>query len=329
MRAKLLAIACTLLLQRSNVEGKQHSEDQSQQNRRLAQLLFAISPHAFSRSASRRAVFASSPTDNLVRMVAGEKTADDGVDTLLSQFGLPGVDLSTGRRSAMGLGVAAFATATLGNVQPAAAEDGMFSLPPLPYAYDALEPHIDASTMKFHHDFHHQAYINNLNKAMAGKPAASLVSLMPGAIGANLNNGGGGHYNHWVFWYIMGPDAGGAPSGDLGEKIDAAFGSYDEFKSKFSAAAAGVFGSGWAWLAVAKDGSVKIVTTPNQDNPLMDGATEAGLIPILGIDVWEHAYYLKYQNRRPEYISAFFNVINWPKVGEYYATAASGKAIEF
>ena len=188
-----------------------------------------------------------------------------------------------------------------------------------------LEPHIDAATMKFHHDFHHQAYINNLNKAMAGKDAAPLVSLMPGAKAAKLNNAGGGHYNHCLFWTTMSGSGGGAPSGALGDKMNAAFGSYDDFKTAFSAAAAGVFGSGWAWLAVAKDGSVKIVTTPNQDNPLMDSDD----IPILGLDVWEHAYYLKYQNRRPEYISAFYNVIDWGKVGEYYATAASGKAIEF
>jgi len=202
----------------------------------------------------------------------------------------------------------------------------MFSVPPLPYDYNALEPHIEAATMKFHHDFHHQAYVNNLNKAMAGKDAASLVSLMPGAKAAKLNNAGGGHYNHCLFWSTMGPKCGGAPTGDLAAKIDAAFGSYDEFKTKWAAAAAGVFGSGWAWLAVAKDGSVSIVTSPNQDNPLMDGD---GLIPILGIDVWEHAYYLKYQNRRPEYITAFFNVIDWAKVGEYYASAAAGKPIEF
>merc|ERR1719387_1389533 len=219
----------------------------------------------------------------------------------------------------------------LSNLRPAVADDvgGMFSVPPLPYAYDALEPHIDAATMKFHHDFHHQAYVNNLNKAMAGKEAQSLVSLMPGAKAAKLNNAGGGHYNHCMFWSIMGPGAGGAPSGVLAEKINAAFGSYDEFKAKWSAAAAGVFGSGWAWLAVAKDGSVKIVTTPNQDNPLMEGATESGLVPVLGLDVWEHAYYLKYQNRRPEYIAAWFNVINWSKVGEYYATAAKGEPVSF
>jgi len=208
----------------------------------------------------------------------------------------------------------------------AQAQEGMFSLPPLPYDYGALEPHIDAATMKFHHDFHHQAYINNLNKAMAGKDAATLTSLMSGAKAAKLNNAGGGHYNHCLFWTIMGPNAGGEPTGVLAEKITAAFGSYDEFKAAFAAAAAGVFGSGWAWLAVAKDGSVEIVTSPNQDNPLMD---DSGLIPIMGLDVWEHAYYLKYQNRRPEYIGAFWNVVNWEKVGEYYGTAADGKPIEF
>ena len=226
---------------------------------------------------------------------------------------------------ALALGLVA-ATPLLGVPMPAAAEDGMFSVPPLPYAYDALEPHVDAATMKFHHDFHHQAYVNNANKAMAGKPAASIASLMKDAKKNKLNNAGGGHYNHCMFWTIMGPKAGGAPSGVLAEKIDAAFGSFDEFKDKFAASAAGVYGSGWAWLAVGKGGAVEIVTTPNQDNPLMDGG---GLIPILGIDVWEHAYYLKYQNRRPEYISAWWNVVNWDKVGEYYATAASGKAIEF
>ena len=164
---------------------------------------------------------------------------------------------------------------------------------------------------------------------MAGKPDATLVSLMKDAKAAKLNNAGGGHYNHCLFWSTMGKDCGGAPSGDLAAKIDAAFGSYDDFKTQFGTAAAGVFGSGWAWLAVAGDGSLKIVTTPNQDNPLMDGATEAGLVPILGLDVWEHAYYLKYQNRRPEYIAAYWNVVNWNKVGEYYAGAAKGTPVSF
>jgi len=209
------------------------------------------------------------------------------------------------------------------------AETGMFSLPPLPYQYDALEPYIDSSTMKFHHDFHHKAYVSKLNKAMTGKQKTSLVSLMKGAKAAKLNNAGGGHYNHCLFWTIMSHNGGGHPLGALAEKMNAVFGSYGEFKANFSAAAADVFGSAWAWLAVAKDGDLKIVTTANQDNPLMDGATEASLIPILGIDVWEHAYYLKYQNRRPEYIAAWFNVVNWGKVDEYYATAASGKPIEF
>jgi len=248
-----------------------------------------------------------------------------GEELLMSKFGVPTPnEYVTNRRTALGFGAAAALVPMLG-ATPAFADDAMFSVPPLPYAYDALEPHIDAATMKFHHDFHHQAYVNNLNKAMAGKPAASLASLMPGAKAAKLNNAGGGHYNHCLFWNIMGPKGGGEPSGALGDKMTAAFGSYDDFKTQFSAAAAGVFGSGWAWLAVAKDGSVKIVTTPNQDNPLMEGDD----IPIMGIDVWEHAYYLKYQNRRPEYIAAWYNVINWDKVGEYYATAASGKAVEF
>jgi Fe-Mn family superoxide dismutase len=164
---------------------------------------------------------------------------------------------------------------------------------------------------------------------MAGKDPVSLVSLMPGAKAAKLNNAGGGHYNHCLFWTTMSGKGGGEPSGTLGEKMTEAFGSYEDFKAKWSAAAAGVFGSGWAWLAVDKAGAVSIVTTPNQDNPLMEGATEAGLIPIMGIDVWEHAYYLKYQNRRPEYIAAFYNVINWDKVGEYYASAAAGTPIAF
>jgi len=246
---------------------------------------------------------------------------------LLSRFGVPVEQHVTSRRSALQLGAFAAAAAPLAAfVTPAVAEDGMFSVPPLPYDYGALEPTIDAATMKFHHDFHHQAYVNNLNKAMAGKPAASLTSLMPGAKAAKLNNAGGGHYNHCMFWSTLGPNCGGAPNGALAAKIDAAFGSFDEFKTAWGAAAAGVFGSGWAWLAVGKDGSVKILTSPNQDNPLMDGN---GDIPIYGLDVWEHAYYLKYQNRRPEYIGASWNVVNWAKVGEYYETASKGTPIEF
>jgi len=259
---------------------------------------------------------------------ASVSMTEKGEDVLMSRYGVPSCDLTVSRRSAV-LGLAAVLP-VLGMNEMAYAADGMFSVPPLPYAYDALEPTIDAATMKFHHDFHHQAYVTNLNKAMAGKDAASLVSLMPQAKANKLNNAGGGHYNHCLFWNTMGPKAGGAPSGTLAEKIDAAFGSFDEFKTQFGAAAAGVFGSGWAWLAVAKDGSVKIVTTPNQDNPLMEGATESGLVPVLGLDVWEHAYYLKYQNRRPEYIAAWWNVVDWKKVGEYYDTyGAKGEPIPF
>jgi Fe-Mn family superoxide dismutase len=262
----------------------------------------------------------------MARARACPRMTMSGEEVLMTRFGLPMAEnVVTDRRSALGLGMAAAALPLLSFEGAAFADDGMFTVPPLPYAYDALEPHIDAATMKFHHDFHHQAYVNNLNKAMAGKDKASLVSLMPGAKAAKLNNAGGGHYNHCLFWSTMGPKAGGEPTGALADKIKDAFGSYDDFKTQFSASAAGVFGSGWAWLAVAKDGSVKIVTTPNQDNPLMEGDD----IPIMGIDVWEHAYYLKYQNRRPEYIAAFYNVINWDKVGEYYASAAKGTPIEF
>jgi len=251
-----------------------------------------------------------------------------GEDDLLRRFGLPYEMFTPSRRDILGLAASAIAANTIQGA--AVAQDAMFTLPPLPYDYAALEPHIDAATMKFHHDFHHQAYINNLNKAMAGKPAAALTDLMPGAIAAKLNNAGGGHYNHCLFWTIMSKDGGGAPTGVLAEKINAAFGSFDEFKTAFAAAAASVFGSGWAWLVVDKTGSVKIVTTPNQDNPLMNGASEPGLIPILGIDVWEHAYYLKYQNRRPEYITAWWNVVNWDKVGEYYTKyGVKGEPVPF
>ena len=198
-----------------------------------------------------------------------------------------------------------------------------FTLPPLPYAYNALEPHIDEQTMKIHHDKHHQAYVDNLNKAIAGTEHEnkSLEEIVKhaGAISAPVRNNGGGHWNHSFFWESLAANAGGAPSGALGDAINAAFGSFDEFKTKFSAAGIGRFGSGWAWLIV-KDGKLEISSTPNQDNPLMDVADVKGT-PLLGVDVWEHAYYLKYQNKRPDYLNAIWNVINWSKVAERFAAA--------
>ncbi len=198
-----------------------------------------------------------------------------------------------------------------------------FELPKLPYANDALEPHIDARTMEIHHDKHHGGYVTKLNGALEGKPEAnsSLEELMKnvGKLGAAVRNNGGGHYNHSLFWPILSPDGGGKPSGELASAIDSAFGSFDKFKEEFENAAATRFGSGWAWLIVA-DGKLKVTSTPNQDNPLMDVAEVKGK-PILGLDVWEHAYYLKYQNKRPEYISAFWNVVNWDKVTENYKKA--------
>jgi len=198
-----------------------------------------------------------------------------------------------------------------------------FTLPALPYAHDALEPHIDTLTMQIHHGKHHQAYVDNLNKALAGTPNEnkSLEELVKnaGAISAPVRNNGGGHWNHTFFWESLAPNAGGAPSGALGDAINSAFGSLDEFKTKFAAAGVGRFGSGWAWLIV-KDGKLEISSTPNQDNPLMDVAEVKGT-PILGVDVWEHAYYLKYQNKRPDYLAAIWNVINWNKVAERFAAA--------
>jgi Fe-Mn family superoxide dismutase len=199
-----------------------------------------------------------------------------------------------------------------------------FELPALPYATNALEPHIDARTMEIHHTKHHQAYVTNLNNAIAGSPAENLsieeicknISKYPVAV----RNNGGGHYNHTLFWNIMAPNAGGLPSGDLANAIDKQFGNFEEFKKQFAAAGATRFGSGWAWLAVKEDKSLCVCSTPNQDNPLMDIAECKGT-PILGMDVWEHAYYLHYQNRRPDYITAFFNVINWNKVAELYKKA--------
>ena len=198
-----------------------------------------------------------------------------------------------------------------------------FTLPALPYAHDALEPHIDALTMQIHHGKHHQAYVDNLNKAIAGTPNEnkSLEELVKaaGTISPAVRNNGGGHWNHSFFWEILAPNAGGKPSGKLAAAIDAAFGSFDEFKTKFSAAGATRFGSGWAWLIV-KDGKLEVSSTPNQDNPLMDVAEVKGT-PILGLDVWEHAYYLKYQNKRPDYLAAIWNVINWKKVEEKFEKA--------
>ncbi|HPY62909.1 MAG TPA: superoxide dismutase [Kiritimatiellia bacterium] len=193
---------------------------------------------------------------------------------------------------------------------------------PLPYAYDALEPYIDAQTMEIHYSKHHQAYFNNLVKAVAGtemegKAVEALfpeISKLPVAV----RNNGGGHWNHTFFWNSMAPNAGGTPEGALLAAIEKSFGSFDEFKKQFEAAAVGRFGSGWAWLAVDANGSLFVSSTPNQDNPLMDVVEKRGT-PILGVDVWEHAYYLKYQNLRASYVSAFWNVVNWPEVAKRYA----------
>lgn len=195
-----------------------------------------------------------------------------------------------------------------------------FNLAPLPYSYDALEPHIDTLTMQIHHGKHHQAYVDNLNKALAGTPneGKSLEELVANAgnISAPVRNNGGGYWNHTFFWESLAPNAGGVPTGSLLEAINAAFGSFDEFKTKFAAGGVGRFGSGWVWLIV-KEGKLEISSTPNQDNPLMDVAEVKGT-PILGVDVWEHAYYLKYQNKRPDYLAAIWHVVNWAKVQERY-----------
>jgi superoxide dismutase, Fe-Mn family len=195
-----------------------------------------------------------------------------------------------------------------------------FTLPALPYAANALEPHIDARTMEIHHGKHHNAYVTNLNNAIAGTDAEKLtieeicknISKYPAAV----RNNGGGHYNHSLFWTVLGAN-GGSPSGALADAINASFGNFDEFKTKFAAAATGRFGSGWAWLIKDSSGKLQITSTPNQDNPLMDVAEVKGT-PILGLDVWEHAYYLNYQNRRPDYITAFWNVVNWAEVAKRF-----------
>jgi len=200
----------------------------------------------------------------------------------------------------------------------------MHEVPPLSYPFDALEPHIDAKTMEIHHDKHHAAYVTNLNKALDGHAdlqAKSVEDLLrgfdsiPESIRGAVKNHGGGHANHSLFWQVMGPNAGGAPSGDLGTAIQQAFGSFEAFKEKLTNAAAGQFGSGWGWL-VASGGKLDVIARPNQDSPLMEGKT-----PLLGVDVWEHAYYLKYQNRRPDYLAAWWNTVNWQAVADRYSRA--------
>ncbi|HNP66509.1 MAG TPA: superoxide dismutase [Aequorivita sp.] len=197
-----------------------------------------------------------------------------------------------------------------------------FELPKLPYAFDALEPHIDAKTMEIHHDKHHQGYTDKLNDAIKGtdKEGKTIENILTNLDMDNkaVRNNGGGFYNHSLFWKVMSPNGGGKPSGDLAKAIDDAFGSFDAFKEKFSEAAKTQFGSGWAWLCVHKGGKVDVCSTSNQDNPLMP-KVGCGGTPILGLDVWEHAYYLKYQNKRPDYVGAFWNVINWDEVSSNYA----------
>ena len=196
-----------------------------------------------------------------------------------------------------------------------------FELPQLPYAKDALEPHIDAKTMEIHHGKHHNGYTTKLNGALEGAEMESdtIETILKNLDmnNAALRNNGGGYYNHCLFWEVMSPNGGGTPSGTLAQAIDSAYGSFEDFKTTFSNAAATQFGSGWAWLCVLQGGKVEVCSSANQDNPLMPGVGCGGT-PILGLDVWEHAYYLNYQNRRPDYINAFFNVINWEKVGELY-----------
>ena len=248
---------------------------------------------------------------------------------LAPAFGLNGVvtrrelGAALGGGGALGAGaVAARPPCRQASASAAPTRTATRTLPDLPYAYDALEPYIDAATMKFHHDKHHAAYIANANKAL-GADAPSVTDIQKDLLKSGPRNAAGGHYNHCLFWNTLSPAKdSGAPSAALAAAIDKAFGSMDGFKEKFSASAAGVFGSGWAWLGV-KDGGLVIVTSPNQDNPLMTGEA----IPILGIDVWEHAYYLLYQNRRPDYIAAFYNVINWAAVSKNFDTALAGSAI--
>ena len=202
-----------------------------------------------------------------------------------------------------------------------------YEVPPLPYDYNALEPHIDEQTMRLHHDKHHQTYVDKVNAALEGtewadRPIEEVLrnlDQLPEQKRTAVRNNGGGHANHTLFWAIMGPGAGGEPDGALAQAIEEAFGSFDQFKQMLSDAAVNQFGSGWAWLVVDDDGSLTVTSTPNQDTPVMQGRT-----PILGIDVWEHGYYLKYQNRRPEYVAAWWNVVNWTEVARRFETIAAG-----
>ena len=211
-----------------------------------------------------------------------------------------------------------------------------YTLPDLPYGYDALEPHVDAQTMQIHHGKHHNAYVTKLNAAvsdlpdLAAKTVKDLVAdlnSVPMEIRPAVRNNGGGHANHSLFWSIMSPDGGGKPGGDLSSAIDDAFVSFDKFKESFADAAATRFGSGWAWLGVRDNGSLCITSTPNQDNPFMRGVVDSVCTPILGLDVWEHAYYLKYQNRRPDYIAAWWNVVNWTAVADRFNRAKTAVAV--
>lgn len=206
-----------------------------------------------------------------------------------------------------------------------------YELPNLDYAYDALEPHIDARTMEIHHSKHHNAYITKVNSAIEGTELAkkdindliSDLSTVPENIRGAVRNNGGGHANHSIFWKVIGPDGGGNPTGGLADAIDSELGGFDAFKEAFANAGANRFGSGWAWLVVKEDGKLAVTSTPNQDNPLMKGIVETEGTPIIGLDVWEHAYYLKYQNKRPDYINAFWNVVNWTAAEENYQKAKS------
>jgi Fe-Mn family superoxide dismutase len=207
-----------------------------------------------------------------------------------------------------------------------------FELPPLPYAYDALTPSIDEETMHLHHDKHHAAYVNNLNTATEGTPFADMsidelvrnLNMVPDDKRTAVRNNGGGHYNHSMFWEIMRPGGGGAPQGQIAQAIDDAFGGFDALKTEFNKAGVGRFGSGWVWVIIGSDGKLAIVSTPNQDNPLMSGIVETTGYPVFGNDVWEHAYYLKYQNRRPEYLDAWWNTVNWDAINQRYNSGLSG-----